>query len=709
GEESQALNVSLDDRNIKRLMGARERMPIENTDEWWTRITVRQKEFDENGFVSKGLQFNISTSGAREEERTLLTAKEIIDELLRDISTDNRWSPELAKTIFELLIPNDFKEQLKKQNNINWIVDPHTASYPWELLQDEAVNAHPLAVNSGMIRQLSTQDYRVNINQVTEQTAFVLADPDLQGFLFQLPAAKLEGELVGSVLSAAGFLVNSVSGTPGQIIKELFSKSYKIMHLAGHGVFYDDPSKSSGMLIGNDIYLSTKEICQMSTVPELVFVNCCYLGKMDGALEAYTTGRYRLAANIGTQLIRNGVKAVIVAGWAVDDQAAHDFTEVFYTELLGGCNFGEAVQAARKHIYDKYSGRNNTWGAYQCYGDPFYKLVPERKYGNSKKYNFIIAREAEIELGNLANRLELSGVGDEVHKATLQAISEAVDQARIRNGRITELEAMIYAGLRDFDNSVAKYAGLINEENAVFSFAALEQYCSVRIRQAVQAFRADQGKRSDSLDTAHRVIKDLEVLCSYSPTAERLNMSGGTYRRLASLLDKAEEKMQAYEQAAAYYRQAYERPNNPHKVHTLCSWLNMENVLVLAGQRKWGEQTPAYKLWTLAKVEKELNAQLEQLLLQSGAENYWSMIAAVNLKSSLYLMGKGNSSIEDIRQAYTQVWSNAGAKGKKMMEIELCELMIDALQGLPAVRAKKVAAELIWLRTELVKLVDETK
>ncbi|MBL7712381.1 MAG: CHAT domain-containing protein [Chitinophagaceae bacterium] len=703
-ESSQALNISLEERNIKPLMGARERMPIENTDEWWTRITVRQKEFEENGFATKGMQFNISTSGAREEERNLLTAKEIIDELLQDISTDNRWSPELAKTVFELLIPNDFKEQLKKQNNINWIVDPHTASYPWELLQDEAVNAHPLAVNSGMIRQLSTQDYRININQVSEQTAFVLADPDLKGFLFQLPAARLEGELVGSVLSAAGFQVNTVNGTPGQIIKELFSKSYKIMHLAGHGVFHEDPSKNSGMLIGNDIYLSTKEICQMSTVPELVFVNCCYLGKMDGALEAYTTMRYRLAANIGTQLIRNGVKAVIVAGWAVDDQAAHDFTAVFYGELLGGCNFGEAVQAARKHIYDKYSGRNNTWGAYQCYGDPFYKLVPERKYGGSKKYRFIIAREAEIELGNLANRLELSGIGDEVHKDQLQAISEAVDQAGIRNGRITELEARIYAGLRDFDNSVAKYASLVNEENATFSFAALEQYCSVRLRQAIQAFRADSGKRAAGQDTARTVIRDLETLCGYSPTAERLNMIGGAYRRLALLSGDPEERIPAFERAAAYYFQAYERPNNPHKIHALCSWLNMENVLVLAGQRKWGAQAEGYKLWTLARIEKELNAQLEQLSLRPAAENYWDMIAAVNLKTSLYLSGKGSFSIEDIQQAYTQVWSNAGAKGKKMIEIELCDLMIDALQGLPAARAKKVATELSRLRVELVRL-----
>jgi hypothetical protein len=76
----------------------------------------------------------------------------------------------------------------------------------------------------------------------------------------------------------------------------------------------------------------------MSSVPELVFVNCCYLGKTDGAAEALYRNRFKLAANIGTQLIENGVKAVIAAGWAVDDAAAMEFTKVFMNTCLQGTN-----------------------------------------------------------------------------------------------------------------------------------------------------------------------------------------------------------------------------------------------------------------------------------------------------------------------------------------------------------------------------------
>lgn len=702
-EDSQSLNVSLQDRNIRKLLGSRDRMPIENTDEWWTRITVKQKESDTE---TCGLQFNISGNGAREEERELQTSRDIIDELLADISTNNRWSPELAKTIYELLIPNDFKEQLKKQSNINWIVDGYTASYPWEMLQEEAEGAKPLSVNAGMIRQLSTQEYRMNVQQVTDNRAFILADPDLKGFVFQLPGAKEEGELVDRLLTAKAFETNKVTGTPGQIIKELFSKPYKIVHLAGHGIFNEDAAKGSGMLIGNDIYLSTKEICQMSAVPELVFVNCCYLGKMDGEVEALYTNRYKLAANIGTQLIRNGVKAVIVAGWAVDDGAAHDFTETFYERMLSGYTFGEAVQCARKEIYDKYRTRNNTWGAYQCYGDPFYKLTQEQRSSGAGDYNFVLAKEAEIELNNLINRLELSGVARETHAAQLQGISAAVDRAMIRTGRITELEAIVYAGLLDYEQAVQRYASLIDMDNADFSFAAMEQYCSVRIRNAVRHFQADPKMRKEGKATAKQVIEDLETLCRYSATAERLNLMGGTYRRIALLSETPEEKLAAYEQAAQCYYKAYLRPGNQNKVHALSSWLYMDNLLVLAGHHKWGAQQEAYKSWTLNKIETTLNDLICSLSAGRNAyANYWDMVTVANLKTCLYLVGKGTYTIDDIKNEYLDIWEHAGAQGKKIAEIELCDLMIDAVSHIPARRAQKINTELTRLREELVKYI----
>ena len=50
-----------------------------------------------------------------------------------------------------------------------------------------------------------------------------------------------------------------------------------------------------------------------------------------------------LAARTG----RIGVRCVVAAGWAVEDDAANQFAVAFYRALLGGQRFMDAVQAGR--------------------------------------------------------------------------------------------------------------------------------------------------------------------------------------------------------------------------------------------------------------------------------------------------------------------------------------------------------------------------
>ena len=128
----------------------------------------------------------------------------------------------------------------------------------------------------------------------------------------------------------------------------LFIRNYKIIHLAGHGTFDPLNEENSGMLIGDNTYLTPSVINQLPSTPELVFVNCCFLGAMESRAEKKSQSRYKLAANIGTQLIDNGVKAVVVAGWAVDDLAALQFSKLFYEAMFAGETFGDAVHLARK-------------------------------------------------------------------------------------------------------------------------------------------------------------------------------------------------------------------------------------------------------------------------------------------------------------------------------------------------------------------------
>ncbi|HNH22410.1 MAG TPA: CHAT domain-containing protein, partial [Ferruginibacter sp.] len=340
--EEDGLDIRMADRQMKKLLGSRTRIPMDNASDWWSRISIalQREKNEETGAVDTALRFSSSTGSAREEQRDLQSNPVIVNRLIEDMSVKNRWSADLAKTVFELMIPNDFKDDIKKQPNTMWVLDTAAAAYPWELLQDSMTNARPICCTSGMIRQLQTDKYRLKINAASGNKVLVVGDPELNGSRLapQLPGALEEAKRVAELLGEHGYEMpnNCMRKQASQIVQAVFKDEYRIMHLAGHGIFNEKDPDRSGMLIGDGIFLSTREICQMSKVPDLVFVNCCYLGKVSGQAEETMSNRYKLAANIGTQLIMNGVKVVIAAGWAVDDANALLFAKRFYTEMLRG-------------------------------------------------------------------------------------------------------------------------------------------------------------------------------------------------------------------------------------------------------------------------------------------------------------------------------------------------------------------------------------
>src|SRR5207344_3067166 len=108
-----------------------------------------------------------------------------------------------------------------------------------------------------------------------------------------------------------------------EILKELFARPYKILHLAAHGVYRHETldadggtKRVTGMVIGDDLYLTPTEVKQMRSVPELVFINCCHLGRIEDSAAAAAAAPVRppfnlIAANVATQFIDMGVRVVV--------------------------------------------------------------------------------------------------------------------------------------------------------------------------------------------------------------------------------------------------------------------------------------------------------------------------------------------------------------------------------------------------------------
>ena len=659
-----ALKIIAVEQMAKR-QGRLQKVEIDQGRDWWNRITISKDG------QAGGIRYSLVTGEAREEQEELFTAGGILDGLVESISTDNRWSEEKATTVFELLIPGRFKSRFKQHGNITLVLDKVTAGYPWELLQHKGAGVKPLCIHAGMIRQLATGDSRLNIEGVAGETALVIGDPQLGGLLPQLDGAYEEGRIVADLFKGKGYQTRALLRMEQEdIITALMSGSYKMIHLAAHGIFSADPTKPSGMVIGKESFLGTAQLSQMSNTPDLVFVNCCYLGKTDAVAEQYYRSRFKLAANIGTQLIENGVKAVIVAGWAVEDVSAQLFARVFYEQMFEGIPFGEAVRRAREAVYNT-DNRYNTWGAYQCYGNPWYRL---RKMGRgSQVLNYVIAEQAEADLRNLESEINMGGIVPVVVLDRMKAISEETERSGVRNPQITALEAMIYKRINQYDLALQKYDAMLRSTTGGYSFTDVEQYCNLRAK--LLRNRQEGGEAAVTLEPEYDgLIKDLQALILLSQTAERSNLLASTWKRRCSLYMEEPVKLaNAIRQSADSYREAY---GIDATEYAYTNWVSMERVLDPLGDKQ--------------DVVTTLDRMKAAFDLRPLTDDFWARIVPANLLLTKWLINTSvtdtafdlERQIEELVKVYGDIWDIASSPDDRMVEVQHLLLLASAVKGL---------------------------
>ncbi len=544
-DDSREFNVVFKEKGLNYKLGRRWRIPYDNANDWWTRISIchEMKIKDKTDF-EEVIRMSIASNGASEKVEHMPANDKTLEVLLKRMTQQNQYSPEIAKTMFELLIPYQFKEEVKRLGNVSWILDLASAEYPWEMIQED-VDAVPLCVHTGMIRQLSTMQYRQKLARVVDKTALVVGDPILDKYMPQLAGAKREAETVVSILRKNDYQIQSlISSNASDIILKLFSRNHKIIHLAGHGVFNYGPNRSTGMVIGNDTFLTPAQIAGMSSSAELVFVNCCYLGAIDRDSEERSQYRNKFAANIGTQLINNGARAVVVAGWAVDDAAALEFSKQFYENMFDGLGFGESVKRARKEIYKGFGRRTNTWGAFQCYGDPFYKLTEVGEWrGNEDE--LLVCEEVEIELQNTYESMSANEYNQEKILLRIDEVIEKMQSRNMLNDRIQELSASIYAGLQEYEKSCNCYEKLLKSKKSEFTIRSFERYCNTLAKLSLQQFGAGKIELKEALKMIDKVIGDIEGLAKhFGDSAERWSLLGSSYKRKMHLLrDSSSEEI----------------------------------------------------------------------------------------------------------------------------------------------------------------------
>lgn len=630
--------------------GGLSRVSYEEPGGWWHRLHVLG-ERREGAPADGSLRFSSSTRRARSEVRLLAPQRILVDEFIQQSIRTTRDNRLAARTLFELLLPNEIKDQAPEGGDTIFIVDEEAARYPWELLDDRFSRGErdkPLFVSHGILRQLESVEFRERVQGVVDNTALVIGDP-LSTYP-ELKGAQAEARIVHRALQGDGRFRVEFRERPSsqQVINALYAGDYKVLHLAGHGVYRLPPKGAAtcaacrqplpreavdghaasmepltGMVIGDGVVLSPKEAHQMRAVPELVFVNCCHLGRIEPGDQRPLDERNerndynRIAANLATEYIRMGVRAVVAAGWAVDDSAALTFATVFYDQMLKGRAFGEAVKKAREETFERHP-ETNTWGAYQCYGDPDYHLIKENNaLADEETLKWGTPSQAVAELNNLTARLATSasgGAGSE--KKRLKAIAARLKEKKwLVDGRVCAALGRAFGEAKLFEKAIPYYQRALEAENAQATLKDIEQLANIESRHAVCL--SSRGRPKDALAAVNRSISRLTAIQgrgligepAKGETVERLSALGSAHKRKA--LISPSDRSKSLEQMRDYYKKASDRALSKTKQvdpYPLSNWLTAE--LTLAWQNE-GRRIPPKEMQIFKKGLSDCRLELE--------------------------------------------------------------------------------------------------
>ncbi|MCK6408669.1 MAG: CHAT domain-containing protein [Thauera sp.] len=696
--------------------GGRHRVRFDEAQEWWQRVEIVEEEGRRDS-----LRFIFITDRARAEETLSSGQLGLADAFIRDASASPAANPEAAFTLHEMLLPVSLREAAPRQANMVLLVDPRSARYPWELLENRwSDSGRPPAVAAGLVRQIRTANFRTRPVHADETSILLVGNPDLDGWESypDLPGARTEAGRVAERFEAEGWQVERCIDPPThEVLASLHRRPWRILHLAGHGEHeFPLPQRAgqacdaqdakpefvSGMVIGRETFLTPGDIEQMRWVPELVFINCCHLGTAQGK------GRGALAANLGMQFIRMGVRAVVAAGWAVDDAAALAFAEAFYGRMLAGETFGEAVRAAREEVWLRFRGVN-TWGAYQCYGDPDYTLLRGRAARRAQRRCFHSSAELCTEFDNLAQALK-AGRGDDAAARIaelLEGIPDTQRDAWLGRADVCAALGSAWAEARSWQNAIELLERAMGGTAGDCPLRALEQLANCRARLAADERLAQRarGEHETSAQAAARAgllaaaLADLEPLCKRAPTAERLSLLGSTRKRQALVASTREARLAALLASAQAYRDAFES-GGKQDVYPFTNWAGA--VLVAA------HLDPAQAGAALPALEVEVT-RLRSALAESALRNpdFWASASLADLDLVLLLARSlptpgapppgrgrkrpanvaaesGTALVARITQGYRAAIDRGASPRERASVIENLDCLIELLDGGPA-------------------------
>ncbi|CAG9223645.1 CHAT domain-containing protein [Paraburkholderia sabiae] len=686
--------------------------------------------------------YTLDTRRARTEVRATATQGRLLTQLVKAASNADNDDANLGLVLYQLLVPREMQPFLAGGSEMQIEVDSGTAGIPWEML-DSAANAlqrnadspRPWAIRAKLLRKLRIGDFRHRVDDASrEAQILVIGEPYVGDPRYPaLPGARQEADAVAQMLSGRlGLasvmpLVAHSDGERGpdarRIVSTLLERDWRVLHISGHGEPPADEANSvgagddrlRGVVLSDGIFLGPREIRMLQRTPQLVFVNCCYLAARSGdqLLKAADTPAYdrpRYAANVAESLIRIGVKCVIAAGWAVDDEPAQKFATTFYQRLLDGERFLDAVAAARDAAW--LCG-GNTWAAYQCYGDANWTLdmsesnasvrerSPDERYaGIASAVSLVLALE-ELETGA---RFEAAGSTER-----LQYLDTRFGKRWGSQGNVAEAFGRAWSAAKNDDKAVAWYAQAVSVGDGRATFNATDQLANLQCRLAWTALKAKAaqpgGASADDIEAARSRIGDslrlLESLLAVQRTVERVSICASAYKRIALTARVAGDA--AAESAAIgtmldLYREAEQIGNARGEASAFYPLMNRLAAELMCSMG--AESVSGFDADSVARLRRMLEQQAHD------EPNFWNISAGTELRLYESLAAKRlDIDLAAIRSDFDDLHTRVPSPGYWSSVLDQCDFVLNryANQTAASVAEKTAAGQLLAM---LEKWVD---
>ena len=182
-------------------------------------------------------------------------------------------------------------------------------------------------------------------------------------WLSPLSCARKEAEMIGRLLGAQPLL--GEHATKQAVLQSI--QSVSLIHFAAHGdaqrgeIALAPPHSCNGNPEEQDYLLTMAEISQVRLTAKLVVLSCCHSAR----------GQIRSEGVVGIAraFLGSGARSVLVALWAIQDEATEQFMSRFYEHLVRGESASESLHQAMKWMRTNGFSDVEQWAPFMLIGD----------------------------------------------------------------------------------------------------------------------------------------------------------------------------------------------------------------------------------------------------------------------------------------------------------------------------------------------------